>query len=436
MRSQPTRASTIPYAPPPPARPKWKNAMVYLSYTIITFSLTVACPGTKMWNHSNTTPYAELCIPCFLNLLTVTFVLLCSYFFVMGSNPGYITKEMMVFEFEGEDEDEDNNDVDGVPLLSANQKPQDKTINDLSDFDMTNHSLESQTSPNIHSQSLRISIDGDSLGIEPIIQNKNAPISNPDSNNNSLNLNTENINKNKRRRKYCQSCEFAPPLRSHHCRFCDRCVATFDHHCHFIGTCIGERNHCRFYWFLTFQSLAFFTCTYYIQSSVYGRMSIPIPKPHFSHQSFSNHPSSNIYFDILAIFCRGFVYTLTFLATLMWSTHSFYALTNMTTFEVTKGPRHIDYLKDTRTCDLPFSRRLDKNIVLFCCFRDACWYGFMQSCQRIRSFCKIWGKRQQDSESLEKDEWRPIIWDPPGIPIRDSDDCWKHPWENKYYSCC
>ena len=41
-------------------------------------------------------------------------------------------------------------------------------------------------------------------------------------------------------RKYCQTCNYRPPLRSHHCKVCDRCVATFDHHCFFINTCIGE----------------------------------------------------------------------------------------------------------------------------------------------------------------------------------------------------
>lgn len=46
------------------------------------------------------------------------------------------------------------------------------------------------------------------------------------------------------------------PLRSHYCRVCERRVATYDHHCFVIGTCIGEKNHCRFWWFLFFQSIS------------------------------------------------------------------------------------------------------------------------------------------------------------------------------------
>ena len=48
----------------------------------------------------------------------------------------------------------------------------------------------------------------------------------------------------------CDLCGINPPLRSRHCRFVDCCVAGYDHYCIMTGTCIGERNICRFWWFL------------------------------------------------------------------------------------------------------------------------------------------------------------------------------------------
>lgn len=46
------------------------------------------------------------------------------------------------------------------------------------------------------------------------------------------------------------------PVRAHHCKACGLCVSRFDHHCGCIGVCVGERNHCRFWWFLLAQNAA------------------------------------------------------------------------------------------------------------------------------------------------------------------------------------
>ena len=138
------------------------------------------------------------------------------------------------------------------------------------------------------------------------------------------------------RRKVCDICGFAPPLRSHHCKICNKCVATFDHHCGFIATCIGERNHCRFWCFLSIQLLGFVVCSRTVSSSTL-RMS-----------------DSGKYAVLLV--AKLYLYPLTFVAALMWVTHTIFAVLNLTTFECGKGPRHIDYLQGTRQMDLPFSR--------------------------------------------------------------------------------
>jgi hypothetical protein len=42
--------------------------------------------------------------------------------------------------------------------------------------------------------------------------------------------------------KYCGSCQFLRPPRTHHCRECDRCVFKFDHHCGWLNNCVGYKN--------------------------------------------------------------------------------------------------------------------------------------------------------------------------------------------------
>lgn len=144
------------------------------------------------------------------------------------------------------------------------------------------------------------------------------------------------------RSRYCHVCHLYPPIRSHHCRYCDLCVATFDHHCSFIGTCIGERNHCRFYSFLSCQTLGFIHCIYIVNSSAgYTTME-------------NNDTSTWIFLSVLAI--KAYLYPLTFISLVLWFTHSWLALSNVTSFECGKGSRHIDYLRGTKLCDIPFSK--------------------------------------------------------------------------------
>jgi DHHC palmitoyltransferase len=194
------------------------------------------------------------------------------------------------------------------------------------------------------------------------------------------------------RRKLCHTCNFAPPLRSHHCRYCNKCVATFDHHCHFIGTCIGECNHCRFWVFLTLQTIGFFMCCNIVASSSLGVW-----------EGFFHHGITREL--MLVLIAKVYLYPLAGISAILWILHTLFALSNKTTFECSKGPESIDYLRGTRFSDAPFSRGCLANLYQFC------W------------------KRNQGY-------WKPIVWQTPGKIVRDSDDIWEHPWENKYWTCC
>ncbi|DAZ96529.1 TPA: hypothetical protein N0F65_008080 [Lagenidium giganteum] len=129
---------------------------------------------------------------------------------------------------------------------------------------------------------------------------------------------------------FCTECGISPPLRAHHCRHCGKCVAKFDHHCFLLGTCIGERNHCRFWWYLLFQSaeLAF---------SIMVSATIRIMGT--SERRIAGHGLPPV---------------------------AFLALTSMTTHEVGHDPEYFPYLQGFQECDLPFSRGVAANLVQFC----------------------------------------------------------------------
>jgi len=202
-------------------------------------------------------------------------------------------------------------------------------------------------------------------------------------------------------RLYCPRCKFAPPLRAHHCKHCDVCVSTYDHHCHFIGTCIGERNHCRFWWFLTFQMLSFF-----VMISIVNSKKNPL--------GLDGTDTDEIPGFVMVVFSSIFIWPLAFFAFMVWASHTYFALTNTTSFEFVKV-QHLEYLHGTNECDMPFSKGVDENLRNFCCLRDTTWAIFT-------------------GENFTR--WLPTMWDPPGIINRNSEDWFENPWQNKYYSCC
>ena len=197
------------------------------------------------------------------------------------------------------------------------------------------------------------------------------------------------------RRKRCEACVISPPLRSHHCRVNGRCVATFDHHCGFLNTCIGERNHFRFWLFVSLNlvcshdALGILSSGYKIQDGVWLAVGL----------------MSRLYV--------GFIWLA---AALMWVIHTVIAVSNVTTFEMTRGS-DIDYLRGTRMFDCPFGGGPCRNVMAFFARDD-----MSKSIRRAR------GRRVED--------WTPVMWRMPRSIERDSSDVWNNPYQNKYWSCC
>jgi len=199
----------------------------------------------------------------------------------------------------------------------------------------------------------------------------------------------------------CIWCAVQQPVRAHHCKACNMCVHGFDHHCGFLGTCIGEANRCRFWWFLTLQTLT---------------VAVGVGVAHSCFQSFHSW-TWGTWAGINAVaFLQVFLYyiLLAFLGSL-WGLHTWLAVTNGTTYELIRGTKGVWYLHSTKMCDVPFSRGLMRNLSEFCCVRD----GLVAAVARRG--------------------WVPRDYTPPSQaqPIdRESDDVVENMWENRYYSCC
>jgi hypothetical protein len=253
------------------------------------------------------------------------------------------------------------------------------------------------------------------------------------------------------RRKYCNICKIHPPIRSHHCNICHACVATFDHHCVFLGTCIGERNHFRFWFFVLWNVLCFHLALGIVSS---GRV---VPQfgalndssnallallgfHHDAVEASIEWDSSNILQirrdQAILFIAKVYFYPLYGIVILLLIIHTILALGNCTTFEMTKGPGNIDYLVNTKMMDCPFGNGVFYNIRMFIMrddiftSRDCCWRSFKR--RRL-------GEIEGETTSHDKDSevvWVPTLWKMPTRILRDSEDWWNHPWQNKYWSCC
>jgi hypothetical protein len=227
------------------------------------------------------------------------------------------------------------------------------------------------------------------------------------------------------RRKYCHTCHHSPPLRSHHCNVCKSCIATFDHHCKFLNTCIGERNHFRFWIFCILNILCFHLALNIVKSS---SSSGDDDDHHRSRLTTSDtNESLSLVSMIVHFIARMYMYPLFGSVVLIWIIHTILGMGNVTTFELTKGSVHIDYLYGTNMLDFPFGRGLWCNLRTFI-MRDDIAVWFVRLCSRAGSM--------SNNTINETNEWVPMVWKMPISIDRESEEWWNHPWQNKYWSCC
>lgn len=199
-------------------------------------------------------------------------------------------------------------------------------------------------------------------------------------------------------RRNCIYCEQPKPPRAHHCRICNRCVHGFSHHCGVLRTCIGEKNACRFFWFLLFELLT----TVLAVGSVHGALA---------------NGTSRSGMAIFLVILLWIITIMLFGGVVM---NAWLAISNTTGFEARHRPEEITEFRnlDIRypEVDMPFSKGIVKNLQEFCCISDGLCY------------------------SLFNKKWKPRHWRVPTqaeIEASENSENWlENPWRNRYWECC
>eukprot|EP00741_Cyanophora_paradoxa_P006301 tig00000989_g6108.t1 len=186
--------------------------------------------------------------------------------------------------------------------------------------------------------------------------------------------------------RFCTPCGIVQPLRSKHCKECNRCVRRFDHHCFWIGTCVGEKNHCRFLWYLITETLV---CGWGLLLAGSGLEDRPGFKQWLDDNGF-------------LLICIILILMFGMLPFSLAVYHGFLACSNQTTWEMLKRAK-IDYLKAVPENVYPFSR--------------GCW-------PNLRYFCFSLGRGP------------PVEWQMPSPEALEAKSKEWNWFSNEYYDCC
>ncbi|KAL1199756.1 Protein S-acyltransferase 10 [Cardamine amara subsp. amara] len=145
----------------------------------------------------------------------------------------------------------------------------------------------------------------------------------------------------------CGYCHVEQPPRAKHCHDCDRCVLQFDHHCVWLGTCIGQKNHCKFWWYIC-EETALCIWTFIMYMDYLSN----VAKPWWKNA-------------IIILFLVILVISLIFVVLLLLF-HSYLILTNQSTYELVRR-RRIPYMRNIPERVHPFSRGILRNLNSVCC---------------------------------------------------------------------
>ncbi|KAG7560456.1 Palmitoyltransferase DHHC domain [Arabidopsis thaliana x Arabidopsis arenosa] len=145
----------------------------------------------------------------------------------------------------------------------------------------------------------------------------------------------------------CGYCHVEQPPRTKHCHDCDRCVLQFDHHCVWLGTCIGQKNHCKFWWYICEETtLCIWTLIMYVDYLS------NVAKPWWKNA---------IIILLLVILAISLIFVM-----LLLIFHSYLILTNQSTYELVRR-RRIPYMRNIPERVHPFSRGIRRNLYNVCC---------------------------------------------------------------------